>query len=268
MDGLAAGARGIALGRFYGKQRTAFGEAISNHIRKADFLKIALYLPAKGSPADDEGIHPAAEEVHHLLSQRFIVGQANVGHGADGLGRAGRKVRLNPVGVDFFHNERHRDNQVRPDFLHRLHQEGRRGRLSQEVDGETGAAGIYEFHGQAVDVGQRQHGNNGFGTVVDMFLAILHNVRHGAVGEHYTLRVSGSAGGVVDDGQGFHLVGVRDLLGVEAARFPLLPGFLQGFIGLPEELFSLYVNHSPKLRKRLLAQLGPEFRICKQEDAV
>ena len=89
MDGLAAGAGGIACRHVKGQQRAGFRHAIAHHIGQFNLFKDAFYLPAKRGTANDEGVHVPAQGGQQFFAYGTIEGGTDPRNGENGLGRTG-----------------------------------------------------------------------------------------------------------------------------------------------------------------------------------
>ena len=170
VDGFAAGAGHVAGWRFDGQQGTGFRHAVGYHIRQANLSEGYFHFPVQGRSADEDGANGAAQVPQHFFADGFVEGHPHAGHGTEHLAGTAVQFRPHPAGIDFFHHHGNGDHIGGVLLLHGFHQMGGGRRFPQETDPVTGAAGVKEFHHQAVTVGQREHGDHALRLVRDVFL--------------------------------------------------------------------------------------------------
>ena len=176
VDGFAAGPGHVPGGHLECQERAGFRHAVTHGVGEADLAEGHFHLPVEGSAADDDGPHAPAKVGKDFLADGLVKGHAYARNRAQKFAGTGVEHGTHPGGIDFFHHHGNGDDKGRTHLLHCLHQKGRRRGFPEKTDLVSGAAGVDELHGQAVDVGEGQHGDNGLGLVGDVLLAVLHNV--------------------------------------------------------------------------------------------
>ena len=218
VHGLSAGTGHVFGPVLVGEQRTGLGHAVAHQVGELDAPEEFFHLGVQGGAAHDEFLHLAAEGLHQSFLYLLIYDVVEDGDFGEELD-AGLVQRGFDLGfVDFLHHQGNGDEQVGLDLGEGLEQRGRGRGLAQPVDGGAVAEGIDEFDDQAVHVGHRQHRDHPLagGNVALVEIDVCAEV---AVGEHYALRVSAGAGGVVDGGEVVPVVGGElDVGGTVAAR--------------------------------------------------
>ena len=200
MDGFAAGAGHEFGPPLPAQQRAGLGHSVAHHIGQVHFAEAALHLRFEGGTAHNEAAHLATESVHHFLAHSLVYQIIDTGKRKQNFQFL--HGRLDGVGIDFLHHQRHGDHHIGTHFLHRLEECcGRRG-LAQEIYRDAVDVGMDELDGQPIRMGQRQHRDDGLpGLVREMGVAEIVGVGDGTVGEHHTLGVARGAGSIVDDSQ-------------------------------------------------------------------
>ena len=213
----ADGARleGVPLG--VGDQWAAFGHAIAHGVGETDPVEERLDLAVERGAPDDHLADPPAESGQQALGDFPEDKLARERHFQRQLDRCLLQFGENTVADDLLDDQRHGEDERRPDAVESLGDDLGAGRARQEMDVASLVDRVEDLEGQAVHVGHREHADDGVagmdeGQVVRRELRVAPQA---SVGDHHAFREAGRPRGVVEDGQ---LVGLLQVVAEPVGR--------------------------------------------------
>ena len=252
----------------------ALRHAISYRIVEADLVQEFLHLRIEGGAAQDNLLELAAEGVGEFRAELLL--NHFVQHGDMpiilGLVNEGLELAL----VHLLHHQRNRDDDVRMHLAESLHDNLGAGNAAQEMHMHAYGHLKEELEHHPVHMGRREHGHHvhpGLQHGAGILGGELDVGVEGPVRNHDTLGKTGSAGGIVDDGQLFGAVLVIiEVLRLEVIGITVAELLVQMFAHLAallavciQELEVVDLHHNGQVRHFLRREALPDNVVHKKD---